>query len=328
MKYILVTSGEPSGIGPDICLQLSQINFKNYIPIIIGNIDLFKERAHILDRTVNIFEVTRDDLNNKIVNNHYHNSLFIYDLKIYEKDCIGKINFNNASYVLEMLNTSVDFVQNKYSNIIVTSPVSKMVLNTVKNDFKGHTEFFQKKFNVDRVLMMLVNKFMKVALLTTHVKISELPKFITVENLNNALNVLISQLRIYGIVSPKIAVLGFNPHCGEGGMLGEEEINVISPVIHDWQERGFLVSGPYSADTIFHFSKNFDVLLALYHDQGLATLKYADFFNSVNITLGLPIIRTSVDHGIALDLAGTKLARADSLISAIKYSIILDNQKL
>lgn len=328
MKYIIVTSGEPSGIGPDICLEIAYINFNNYIPIVVGNIDLLKERAIILNKKIKIIEITQDDLKNNLIKHYIKDTLFVYNVKIYDKNCIGKINIKNASYVLEILNISIDFIKKKYSNIIVTSPISKIVINSIQKGFKGHTEFFQENFNLDNVLMMLANKYMKVALLTTHVRISKLSQYITKKNLNNALNILIAQLKIFGITNPKVAVLGFNPHCGEGGILGDEEINIISPVINTWQNKGFLVSGPYSADTIFNFSKKFDVLLAMYHDQGLATLKYADFFNSVNITLGLPFIRTSVDHGIALDLAGNKLARADSLISAIKYSIILDDKKL
>ncbi len=175
--------------------------------------------------------------------------------------------------------------------------------------------------------MMLANQKMRVALLTTHLPLKQVATSITTDNLNQSLAIIIETLTRYGISNPKIAVCGLNPHAGEGGYLGDEELTIINPVIRQWQDRGYNISGSYPADTVFLQAQKYDLILAMYHDQGLPVLKYSGFEDGVNVTLGLPIIRTSVDHGTALNLAGSGRAQSESLIRAIELAIEYSNSE-
>lgn len=331
-KIILVTSGEPSGVGPDICLDLAYNEFaNNYEVVVLGDIELLQTRAKLLKKNVNFIEMDKYNLidlkNDKFFYNKKNNSenLLVYNISCKNKDCIGVLEVANSSYVIEILNTAIDFCKERLSNIIVTAPISKEVINRFGINFLGHTEYFAKEFNSSKVVMMLANQFMNVALLTTHVPIKDVSNAVTKDNLNQTLEVILNVFQNqYKILTPKIAVCGLNPHAGENGYIGEEEIKIINPVINEWQKKGYNVSGSYSADTIFNKALEFDVILAMYHDQGLPVLKYSDFEGGVNVTLGLPIIRTSVDHGVALSLAGTGIASSKSLVSAIKFAISRD----
>lgn len=330
-KLILVTSGEPSGVGPDICLDLAQNKFDAYVVIILGDINLLSERAKLLKKTINFIELDKDKLLNlknmdfTFAKKDDIGNLLVYHIDCVNRDCVGVLDALNSNYTLKTLNTAIEFCKEQLSNIIVTAPISKESINRAGINFLGHTEYFAKQFNIPKVVMMLTNPKMSVALLTTHIPIKDVPKNITKDNLNQTLDIIINTLqKQYKILKPKIAVCGLNPHAGEGGYIGDEEVKVINPVIEIWQKNGVDVSGSYSADTIFNHAHKFDVILAMYHDQGLPVLKYSGFETGVNVTLGLPIIRTSVDHGIALNLAGTGIASSQSLISAIEFAISKD----
>lgn len=316
---ICITTGEPAGIGPEICLDLvnSPHVSKNNL-LLIGDINLLQKRARLLNKNIRLVKV--EDIDN--FPTLKANELAVFHLDCPEHECIGKPLTANANYVLAILDTAINLCIAKKSQIIVTAPVNKDVLNLDGVKFSGHTEYFAEKFGVDKVVMMLANDLMRVALLTTHVPLSKVPEQITVENLNATLKIIQdSFINNFNLSRPKIAVCGLNPHAGENGYLGTEEIEIINPVIKKWQEKGSLVSGAYPADTIFNRAKEFDLILAMYHDQGLPVLKYSGFETGVNVTLGLPVIRTSVDHGTALDLAGKGVASSLSLHSALDLAV-------
>ena len=331
-KIVLVTSGDPSGVGPDICLDLADNQFNNdYEVVILGDIELLQGRAKLLKKNINFIELDKYSLINLKNENFYYNkknnskNLLVYNIICKNKDCIGILDAANSSYVIEILNTAINFCKEQLSNIIVTAPISKEIINRFGINFSGHTEYLAKEFNISKVVMMLANQFMNIALLTTHIPIKDVSNSVTKDHLNKTIDVILNVFQNqYKILAPKIAVCGLNPHAGENGYIGEEEVKIINPVISDWQKKGYNISGSYSADTIFKKALEFDVILAMYHDQGLPVLKYSDFEGGVNVTLGLPIIRTSVDHGVALSLAGTGIASSKSLINAIKFAISKD----
>ena len=316
---ICITTGEPAGIGPDICLDLINSSYINkFNLLLIGDINLLAKRAKLLNKNVTLLRV--DDVDNfpKLA----INQLAILHVDCPEHECIGKPVAINANYVLTILDTAINLCLAQKSQIIVTAPVNKDVLNLNGLNFSGHTEYFAEKFGIDKVVMMLANNLMRVALLTTHIPLSKVPEQITLENLDATLKIIhTSFANNFNLSYPKVAVCGLNPHAGESGYLGTEEVEIINPVIQKWQQNGYLVSGAYPADTIFNRADEFDVILAMYHDQGLPVLKYSGFETGVNVTLGLPIIRTSVDHGTALDLAGKGIASSLSLHSALEVAI-------
>lgn len=324
-NIVLVTSGEPAGIGPDICLDLANIPTTNYLIVVLGDAKLLRIRAKILHKNINIIPLysideliklkkLTIDTSNLIPNK----TLYVLHIECKIIDTIGVLNVENVNYVLNMLNLAINLCKQNISKYIVTAPISKEIINKANIKFIGHTEFFADAFNCKKVVMMLANQFMKVALVTTHIPLKDVYMHITKENLESTLDVIIKHYNQIGRLNYKIAVCGLNPHAGEGGFLGREELDIINPVIATYQQKGFNVSGSYPADTIFTRVKDFDVILAMYHDQGLPVLKYAGFNDGVNITLGLPITRISVDHGIALDIAGTGLANSKSIVSAVR----------
>jgi 4-hydroxythreonine-4-phosphate dehydrogenase len=235
----------------------------------------------------------------------------------------GKLNPANSAYVLRTLEVAADGCRDGIFDAMATAPVHKGVINDAGYAFTGHTEFLAARTGTPRVVMMLTGGGMRVALATTHLALSDVARHITRESLEYTLRIIRRDLvERFALVRPRIAVAGLNPHAGESGYLGREEIDVIIPVLEALRAQGFDLTGPLPADTLFDPGrlKNYDCVLAMYHDQGLPVLKYASFGAGVNVTLGLPIIRTSVDHGTALDLAGTGTAEAGSLIEAVRLA--------
>ena len=315
MKPILVTSGEPAGIGPDICLELAN----SQLPLVVaGDKNILAERARLLQKNIHIieYEASRNDFNQP-------NTLHVLHVKAEQKSIPGQLNVALSEYVIHMLNQAVHkCLQGEFSSL-VTAPVNKSIINQSGIQFSGHTEFLASGCGVDHVVMMLACPLFKVALVTTHLPLNEVSASITKELIDKTvLKVHHSMVNDFGIAKPKLAMAGLNPHAGEGGYLGKEEIQIIEPAIRDLRKNGIDVNGPFSADTMF--SKNniseYDAFIAMYHDQGLPVLKYAGFGQAVNITLGLPMIRTSVDHGTALSLAGKGQADPKSLLTAIDFA--------
>lgn len=322
-NIILVTSGEPAGIGPDICLDIAQLNASENLIVIIGDVELLRFRAQTLNKNVNIIKFnTIEEVCNYKSSVDKLGQLLVLHCDCPNKDTLGQLKAENSSYVLNILDLAIKICKSGLSQTIVTAPVNKEILNVGGLKFIGHTEYFAQAFNCEKVVMMLKNKVMSVALLTTHMPLKDIPQAVTSDNISQTLQIIINSFaKNYGIKNPKIAVCGLNPHAGEGGYLGNEEIEVLNPVIRKFQNEGYNVSGSYPADTIFNKAAEFDVILAMYHDQGLPVLKYSGFAEGINVTLGLPIIRTSVDHGTALELAGSGRADSTSLINAINFAI-------
>ena len=310
MKPLLVTSGEPSGIGPDLCLQLA---FCNYPVVVVCDPDVLLQRAKLLNIDVTLDEYDGENLKSEKVGH-----LSILPLRCAASVVPGVLNVMNADYVMRMLALAVSSCMSCDFSAVVTAPVQKSIINQAGFAFTGHTEFFAQEAGVDLVVMMLACQAMRVALVTTHLPLKEVPGAITYSLIINVITKIHHALQThFGILLPKIYVAGLNPHAGEGGYLGREELDVIIPALDALRVKGINVCGPMSADTMFVAHKDCDVFVAMYHDQGLPVLKYVGFSNSVNVTLGLPFVRTSVDHGTALELAGTGFADASSLFAAV-----------
>ncbi len=249
--------------------------------------------------------------------------LNVYPIEL-AKSCIpGHLNVANAPYVLATLESALTYCLNQKTSALVTGPVHKAIINDAGVPFSGHTEWFANRTKTQRVVMMLATSQLRVALVTTHLPLREVPDAITQASLREVIQITLKDLQHkFGIHQPRLLVCGLNPHAGESGHLGKEEIDVISPVIEELKKEGFRLNGPVPADTAFtpEQLEKADAVLAMYHDQGLPVLKHQGFGDAVNITLGLPVIRTSVDHGTALDLAGSGKANPGSLMAAIKYA--------
>ena len=321
-NIILVTSGEPAGIGPNICLDLAYRQFlpDNNIIIVLADIKVLQARATLLGLyNIEFISVSQDEFQQHC---NQPNQLLVLDISAANPYATSKIDIQNTPYVLNLLDTAINLCKANISNTIITAPLSKESINQYGIKFSGHTEYFAHAFNIPKVVMMLRNPELNVALLTTHLPLKDVINHVTPTNLNQTIEVIIKSFsQLLNNHNPKIAVCGLNPHAGEGGYLGTEEIEIINPIICKWQENGYNVSGSYPADTVFTYANRFDVILAMYHDQGLPVLKYADFVNGINITLGLPILRVSVDHGTALDIANSRKANSSSLMCAIEFAI-------
>jgi 4-hydroxythreonine-4-phosphate dehydrogenase len=302
---IALTAGEPAGIGPDLCAILAQ-KLPDADITVIADRSLIEARAGLLGLQLK--------------------NLRIHHIPLATPSVPGKLDAANGHYVLETLTHAVQGCLAGEFDAMVTAPVHKGIINDAGVPFTGHTEFLAELTETRNVVMMLVGGGMRVALATIHMPLREVPDAITQENLETTLRILHQDLvHRFGIAQPRIYVAGLNPHAGEGGHLGMEEIETITPVLEKLRSEGMDLHGPLPADTMFsqHNINNCDAFLAMYHDQGLAVLKHASFGGGVNVTLGLPIIRTSVDHGTALDLAGTGKADAGSLYAAIELAIEL-----
>jgi len=319
MLPLYVTSGEPAGIGPDICLNLA--NREDLRPVVVlADIDMLKQRIEQLGLEVELILYsgqTEPSLNGQ---------LYVEHIALAKPVILGCLDAENASYVLEQLHRSADYALSGKSVGVATAPVQKSIINDAGIVFSGHTEYYQEFAHVDRVVMMLATKTLRVALATTHLPLRDVPDAITQERLHQVIDILIHDLKTkFKINQPRILVCGLNPHAGEDGYLGREEIDVINPVLEEYRAQGVQMSLSLPADTLFTSEnlKDADAVLAMYHDQGLPVLKSQGFGEAVNITLGLPFIRTSVDHGTALSLAGTGQAKASSLHVAVDLALDL-----
>lgn len=322
MKPLLVSMGEPAGVGPELCLAL-----KGHAEplVVLGDKALLRARAELLGVQVRLLDY--DPHNTPTPEPDVLTVLSYPGLK---PAMPGVLNAGNAGYVLNILDYAVNACLSGEFSALVTAPVHKAVINTAGFAFTGHTEFLAKACGVEKVVMLLVAQTMRMALVTTHLPLRDVPDAVTPGALGSVIRILNAALiHDFGIASPKIGVAGLNPHAGESGYLGREEIDMIAPTLAKLKAEGLGVEGPKPADTLFTRAgmAGYDALLAMYHDQGLSVLKYAGFGEAVNITLGLPIVRTSVDHGTALDLAGTGRASATSLIAAVNEAVHIAKQR-
>lgn len=316
---IAVTSGEPAGIGPELCLSLvdPRPETTNAQLVILADRQLLTERAATLGIKVHLRDWA-PGLEPE------PETLDILHVPLLKPSMPGRLDPDNAAYVLKLLDRAIDGCVSGEFSALVTAPVHKGVINDSGVPFTGHTEYLAEKTQTPQVVMMLAGRDLRVALATTHLALKEVPAAITPESLERTIRILHSDMqRKYGVPQPRILIAGLNPHAGEGGYLGTEEIEIITPVLDRLRAEGMTLIGPLPADTMFTppmLAKG-DCVLAMYHDQGLTALKYATFGQGINVTLGLPIIRTSVDHGTALELAGTGTADAGSLKVAVEQAI-------
>lgn len=306
LKRIILSPGEPAGIGPDIIIQIAQQSWPAEL-MVVGDPTLFAERAQLLKLPL-------------------PPSLKIIPVSLNTTCHPGVLDKKNASYVIECLKIATDHCLQQKNSALVTGPIHKGILNEAGISFQGHTEFLADYCHAQHVVMLFVTPKMKVAVATTHIPLSAVPKAITPEKLTLTLRTMHRGLiDVFKCSNPKILVCGLNPHAGENGHFGREEIDVIEPTLAALRAENINAIGPLSADTIFteKYLTTADAILAMYHDQALPVVKFSGFKHAVNITLGLPIIRTSVDHGTALDVAGSQQADPGSLAAAIRLAIEL-----
>lgn len=315
---LLLTAGEPAGIGPELCLALAS---RDDLPqfVVVSDADLLRSRAQSLDADVTISEVDRDSLGNRLAG---RDELLVASFPFPVAARAGVPDPANAQVLLDGLDYAVDACRSGLCRGLVTGPVHKGVVNDAGLPFTGHTEFLAQACGTTLPVMLLVADDLRVALATTHLPLKDVPAAITRDRLRVVIDIVLTDLRKrFGLTTPGIVVCGLNPHAGEGGHLGEEDAAIIAPIVEEFAAAGEDVRGPVPADTAFTAASGpKDAVLAMYHDQGLPVLKYAGFGGAVNVTLGLPIVRTSVDHGTALDIAGTGKADPGSLIAALRLA--------
>jgi 4-hydroxythreonine-4-phosphate dehydrogenase len=330
---IAITPGEPAGVGPELTLKLAKHSL-DYEIIAIANIALLQRQAKQLGFAV---KLERFDKNAQ-ARPHQAGELKVVDVAMPIPAEFGKLNTNNSSYVIETLNTAVDLVYNNTLHALTTAPVQKSVINEAGITFSGHTEFIADKTGGHPVMLLTnenldeqTNSYLRVALITTHLPISDVASNITENRITKVLEVLHHDLiHRFGITKPHISVCGLNPHAGENGHLGKEEITIITPTLDKLRSKGMNIEGPLPADTAFTQQKlkGKDAVVAMYHDQGLPVIKHQGFGKVANVTLGLPIIRTSVDHGTAIDIAGQGIADESSLLTAANLAAKLYRKSL
>ena len=316
---IAVTAGEPAGIGPDLCLALASLDLPSPL-VIIGSRALLAERARQLRLDITLHPyLSRDPQARRVAG-----GIDVIDVPVAAPCVAGRLDPANAQHVLALLDRAIAGCVGGEFAAMVTAPVQKSVINDAGVPFTGHTEYLAAHTGAAHPVMLLAAESLRVALATTHLPLRAVSDAITPALLDTTLRILADDVRrLWGISRPRIAVCGLNPHAGESGHLGVEDRDVIAPAVERARAAGMLVDGPIPADTVFvpRALSNYDVVLSMYHDQGLPVLKHAGFGHAVNVTLGLPIIRTSVDHGTALDLAGTGRADAGSLIAATRLAV-------
>jgi 4-hydroxythreonine-4-phosphate dehydrogenase len=314
VPIIAVTSGEPAGIGPDVCLALARKGFAARI-VVLGDREMLEGRARQLGLSVQLRDPGAGVTPGSIACLHIPLS---YPCRA------GTLDPRNAPYVISLIDRAIEGCKAGEFDALTTAPVHKGVINDGGIPFIGHTEYLADRTGAAQVVMLLAGGGLRVALATTHLALKDVPHALTREGLEHTIRILHAELvRRFGIPAPRILVAGLNPHSGEGGYFGREEIEVIGPVLDKLRAEGLRLTGPLPADTLFVPDRlaGADCALAMYHDQGLPVLKYASFGRGINVTLGLPMIRTSVDHGTAIELAGTGQAEPGSLIEAIEAAI-------
>ncbi|MDP0563051.1 MAG: 4-hydroxythreonine-4-phosphate dehydrogenase PdxA [Candidatus Endonucleobacter sp. (ex Gigantidas childressi)] len=319
LPRLAITAGEPAGIGPDLCLMITQEKFDSQL-VIIADPGLLADRAKQLNLCVQFTQFNPDDSTPATPGR-----LLVHPVTLNSPCKAGQADPMNSHYVLDTLKVAIQGCLSGLFDGMITTPVNKQIINEAGVSFQGHTEFLAAQTG-EKVVMMLATEGLRVALATNHLPLSQVPGAINQSSLTDVLQILNNDLQNkFSIPSPKILVSALNPHAGEGGYLGMEEIEIISPVIRALNSQGMHLVGPLPADTLFcpNNIKQCDAILAMYHDQGLPVLKYKSFGNAVNITLGLSIIRTSVDHGTALNIAGSGNALNGSLIAAINTAITM-----
>lgn len=316
---VVITPGEPAGIGPDLVVALAQQAWPVEL-VICADPDLLLTRALQLSMPLTL----RDYQPGQPAQPQQAGSLTILPIATSATVIASQLNVANSAYVVETLARACDGCLNGEFAALITGPVHKGIINDAGVPFSGHTEFFAERSGCDRVVMMLATEELRVALATTHLPLAAVSAAITRQSLHEVITILHHDLQTkFGIVQPQIYVCGLNPHAGEGGHMGREELDVINPALDELRQQGITLVGPLPADTLFQpkYLQHADAVLAMYHDQGLPVLKYQGFGRAVNITLGLPFIRTSVDHGTALELAATGSADPGSFITALNLAI-------
>lgn len=316
---LVITSGEPAGIGPEQVVQLAQQDWP-FEWVVLADADLLKERAKRIGLPIQIerFNPSQAPTPNTA------GVIKLHQIDLAVASTPGQLAVENAGYVLKMLHAAIDGCMNGTFDAMVTGPIHKGIINEAGLKFTGHTELLADASGTERVVMMLATPGLRVPLATTHLPLSEVPKVITPKLLEDVIGILHQSLQVqFKIPDPKIYVMGLNPHAGEDGHLGREELDVIIPTLDRLRAKGMDLIGPLPADTIFSPDnlKQADAFLAMYHDQGLPVLKYVGFGQAVNVTLGLPFVRTSVDHGTALNLAGQGKADINSFRYAMEVAI-------
>ena len=318
---LILTCGEPAGIGPDLCIDIAGRAWPCEL-IVAGDTEVLQARAQQLRRPLSFLPYKPDD----VPAEHRAGTLRVLHVPVAAPVRPGHLDRANARHVLQLLDRAIDGCVAGEFAAMVTAPVQKSVIIDAGNKFSGHTEYLAERTGGAHPVMMLTSGSLRVALATTHLPLKNVSAAITDELLQTVLRIVDHDLRTrFAIPAPRIIVCGLNPHAGESGHLGREEIEVIAPALDALRRTGLHLIGPVPADTAFttHMLKQADAVLAMFHDQGLPVIKYAGFENAVNVTLGLPIIRTSVDHGTALALAGTGTADAGSLATAIELALQL-----
>ena len=321
LPVIAVTSGEPAGIGPELCLRLVEREFPARL-VVLADRTLLEERRAALGVAIDALRL-RDWVPGTA---SAAGVLDVLHVPMATRSIPGRLDPANSPYVLRLLDRALAGCVAGEFAAMVTAPVHKGVINDAGVPFTGHTEYLAEQTHTPRVVMMLAGSNLRVALATTHLPLKDVASAITPESLETTLRILHTDMRKkYGLANPRILVAGLNPHAGEGGYLGREEIEVITPVLERLRREGMTLIGPLPADTMFTppLLAQGDCVLAMYHDQGLTALKYASFGNGINVTLGLPIIRTSVDHGTALELAGSGRADPGSLFVAVEQAVAM-----
>jgi 4-hydroxythreonine-4-phosphate dehydrogenase len=329
---LAITVGEPAGIGPEISIRAAWALRGESRCVLVGDAAFLSLTASLIDPAIRLSAISTLALRHSGLPHFGPDIIPVVDVPVDAHVVPGKLDAANGRAVLATLDLAIEGTRAGWWDAIVTAPLQKSTINDAGVAFSGHTEYLAEKTDTPKVVMMLAGSpgqnqpYLRVALATTHLPLKDVPAAITKDSLTQVLDILHTDLvRKFGIASPRILVTGLNPHAGENGYLGREEIDVITPVLEDARTRGIDARGPYPADTLFQpkYLQDADAVLAMYHDQGLPVLKYATFGRGVNITLGLPLIRTSVDHGTALDLAAQGLGQADcgSMEEAIRVAV-------
>ena len=319
---LVLTPGDPAGIGPDLAVMLSD-STKSSRLVVIADHNMLTDRARLLKYSASFGEYSRNDVNTR-------------GFEILHMDCqfpvaAGKGDPRHSDYIINTLDRAIEGCLSGEFDALVTGPVNKEMMSRSGKKFMGHTEYLAERTGSDCPVMLLMSDQLKVALVTTHIPLSEVPSHISCERIVKVVRVLHRDLqRRFGLISPRIGICGLNPHAGEGGKLGDEEITQIIPAVEMLRGESIDVIGPLAADTVFshHQLANFDVVLAMYHDQGLPVIKHGAFGEIVNVTLGLPIVRTSVDHGTAYDIAGRGKAKPSSLQCALALAGTLSSNDM